>query len=521
MHSPGASSLQGVGKLVKLVSCALAASRPESKKAARQEARRTGRHAERLLSLGDTMRLLRTLGMAAFVWAALGFFVSLGWAGPANSRRTAVVEVVERVRGAVVNIHSERNVRAATAEELFAHAPPQNRVNGMGTGIIIDPRGYILTNQHVVDNVSVLRVHLSDGSSHNAHVLVRDRESDLALLKIEVGRPLPTMPLGTSSDVMVGETVIAIGNAYGYEHSVTVGVVSAIKRDVTLNKEISYKALIQTDASINPGNSGGPLLNINGELIGVNVAIRAGAQGIGFAIPVDSALRVAAAMLSVSRRNGTWHGLVCRDVVQAADSADSASRTSSSKSQGSEPPPLLRRLVVERAEPSSPAARAGVQVGDTILQVGNFRVACALDLERALLDRAVGDKVAVLVRRKGEEQRLELVLQSVEQPGLQASDLIWRKLGLRLSVVQAELVVRSNAQLHGGLAVVDIDPEGAAAKAGMQRGDILVGLEQWETVNLDNVVYVLNHPDMSAPSSLRFFILRSGQVHRGWIQRVD
>ena len=192
------------------------------------------------------------------------------------------------MRGAVVNIHSERTVQVPVGDELFAHAPLQNRVNGMGTGIIIDPRGYIITNQHVVDDVSVIRVHLTDGSSHTARVLVRDHESDLALLKIDVSRPLPTMPLGTSSDVMVGETVIAIGNAYGYEHTVTVGIVSAIKRDVTLNKEVSYKALIQTDASINPGNSGGPLLNINGELIGVNVAIRAGAQGIGFAIPVDT-----------------------------------------------------------------------------------------------------------------------------------------------------------------------------------------------------------------------------------------
>src|SRR5260370_42641145 len=150
----------------------------------------------------------------------------------------------------------------------------------------------------VVDDVNVLRVPRGDGGAHNARVLVRDHESDLALLKIDTSQPLPTITLGTSSDVMVGETVIAIGNAYGYEHSVTVGIVSAIKRDVTLNKEISYKSLIQTDASINPGNSGGPLLNINGELIGVNVAIRAGAQGIGFAIPVDSMIRVAAGVLA-------------------------------------------------------------------------------------------------------------------------------------------------------------------------------------------------------------------------------
>ena len=194
-----------------------------------------------------------------------------------NPRRTAVVEVVERVKGAVVNIHSERTVRAGgTNEDLFALTPSQHRVNGMGTGIIIDARGYIITNHHVVDDVNLLRVSLADGSTFTAKVVARNAEEDLALLKIDSDKPLQVMPMGTSSDVLVGESVVAIGNAYGYPHTVTEGIVSAIKRDVTLNKDISYKQLIQTSAPINPGNSGGPLLNINGDLIGVNVAIRAG-----------------------------------------------------------------------------------------------------------------------------------------------------------------------------------------------------------------------------------------------------
>src|SRR5438105_1457555 len=268
------------------------------------------------------MRAHHIVGAAVVLAAAIAFFPARVLAAPPNPRRTAVVEVVERVRAAVVNIHSERTVRGPAAEELFAHTPSQNRINGMGTGILIDPRGYLVTNQHVVEDVSVIRVRLSDGTTHSARVLTRDHDSDLALLKIDVARPLPTMPLGTSSDLMVGETVIAIGNAYGYEHTVTVGVISALKRDVTLNKEISYKQLIQTDAAINPGNSGGPLLNVNGELIGVNVAIRAGAQGIGFAIPVDSMLRVAGAMLAGKTRGtgatAVSHGVQVRDEVRAA-----------------------------------------------------------------------------------------------------------------------------------------------------------------------------------------------------------
>ena len=192
-----------------------------------------------------------------------------------NPRQTPVVDVVRRVRDAVVNIHSERTVRAAGAEEMFSNTSTQSRVNGMGTGILIDPRGYIVTNQHVVEDVALIRIRLADGTTANARVVARDSECDLALLKIDVDRPLPSLPLGTTRDLMVGETVVAIGNAYGYEHTVTVGVVSAVSRDVSLNKEVSYKALIQTDASINPGNSGGPLFNVHGELIGVNVAIRA------------------------------------------------------------------------------------------------------------------------------------------------------------------------------------------------------------------------------------------------------
>src|SRR6266852_4335291 len=216
-------------------------------------------------------------------------------------RRSPVVEAVQRVRASVVNIHSERTVMGPASEELFSLAPSQNRINGMGTGVLLDPPGYIVTNHDVVEDVHVIRMRLNDGSTYSARVLSRDPDADLALLKIDTGRPLPVMPLGTGKDLMVGETVIAIGNAYGYEHTVTVGVVSALKRDVVLNKEISYKGLIQTDASINPGNSGGPLLNVNGEMVGLNVAIRAGAQGISFAIPVETMIRVTTEMLSARR----------------------------------------------------------------------------------------------------------------------------------------------------------------------------------------------------------------------------
>jgi serine protease Do len=379
----------------------------------------------------------------------------------------------------------------------------QSRINGMGTGIIIDPRGYIVTNHHVVEDVNIIRVRLSDGTAQNALVLARSHEADLALLKIDVGRPLQVMPLGTAQDLMVGESVVAIGNPFGYEHTVSVGVVSAIKRDVNLNKEMSYKSLIQTDASINPGNSGGPLLNINGELVGVNVAIRAGAQGIGFAIPVDQMIRVVADMLRARRRQGAYDGLVCRDRLD--QTADGATRT----------------VLVERVEPNSPAAAAGLRKGDVVAQVGDVRVACSYDVERGLLDRQQGEHVPLVVRRQTAEQKLELVLQAAARGRTGGAVLVWRKLGLRLGSVDPEVVSRVNRQLHGGLEVTSVEPDSAAARAGIRRGDILVGLHQWETLTLDNVAYVLSHPDLASFNPLSFHIVRGGQIRRGWVQQVE
>jgi serine protease Do len=440
-------------------------------------------------------------------------------APPSNRRHSPIVEVVRRARGAIVNIHSERSVRGADSNAPFALSPSQNRVNGMGTGIIIDPRGYIITNHHVIDDVNVIRVRTSDRASYSARILARDHETDLALLKIDAPKPLPTVTLGTAADLMVGETVIAIGNAFGYDDTVTVGIVSAIKRDVVLNKDVSYKSLIQTDASINPGNSGGPLLNINGELVGVNVAIRAGAQGIGFAIPVDHMIRSSAEMLSVRQRKGLSHGMVCRDRVEM--NAAPLTRVEGPEGGTAEPAGWTRVTTLEKVEANGPAARGGLQRGDVVLRVGDQPIACSLDVERALLDHAAGDRVPVVVRRGNTEQRCEVVLQALERQGPAPAELVWRKLGMRVQPVNAEITTRVNPQLRGGLAVTEVRPESTAARAGIQQGDILVGLHQWEMLALDNVAFVVSHPDLATFSPLRFYIIRSGQVHRGWLQPLE
>jgi serine protease Do len=432
-----------------------------------------------------------------------------------NPRHTPEVEVVKRVRASVVNIHSERTVRNGNSEELFSHAPLQNRINGMGTGIVIDPRGYIVTCQHVVEDVNIIRVRLSDRSEHTARVIARDVESDLALLKVDANRPLVPIPLGTATDVMVGEKVIAIGNAYGYEYTVSTGIVSALKRDVNLNKEVQYKSLIQTDAAINPGNSGGPLMNINGEMIGINVAIRAGAQGISFAIPVETMIRVTSNMLG-KKRAGLWHGLVVRDEVQSPED-DGIIKTES----GTPTYLVQRSLRVDKVEPNSPAAAAGIKPGDMITKIGDIRIACSLDLERALVDRSAGDKIPVSFHHEGAERSAEMALQTIDLPSPSHVEIVWRKLGVRLNPVKGELVSKSSRQLNGGLTVTEVRGESVAGKAGIQRGDVLIGLHQWETVSLDNVVFVLTHRDLATFNPLCFYIVRSGQVHRGWFQQVD
>jgi serine protease Do len=447
------------------------------------------------------MRPHRTLIAALGLSIILTTLAASGSPAVPPTRRSAIVQAVNRAKRSVVNIHSERTARGPAVEELFATAPSQQRSNGMGTGIIIDPRGYIATNHHVIEDVSVIRVRLSDGTTHNARVLARERESDLALLKIDAGWPLPTIPLGTSSDLMVGETVIAIGNAYGYEHTVTVGVISALKRDVTLNKDISYKSLIQTDASINPGNSGGPLLNIDGELVGVNVAIRAGAQGIGFAIPVDQMIQVVADLLANKRRGEASPGLVCRNLIDLDQSP-------------------ARSLKVERVDPTGPAARAGIKEGDVLVRVGELSIACSLDLERALIDRKGGELLPIRVRRGDTERQLELTLHPTPRDA-HAGEPSWRQLGLRLTPVGAERVSRVSSVLRGGMQVIEVRPGSPAARAGIERGDILVGLDQRQTTNVESISWILNRPQLNSLYPLEFHLIRGGQLHQGSLQAAD
>ncbi len=426
--------------------------------------------------------------------AILAIAVVFAWctawqpAGASELRRTAIVKAVQQAAPAVVYIRGEKTVVQSTGYDLHETA---RRVNGMGTGLIIDERGYILTNSHVVEGVERIQVTLHNGRAYTAKRIAEDSQDDLAIIKIDAESRLSTIRVGTSRDLLLGEPVIAMGNPYGYEQTITRGVISALHRDVQITDTQVYKDLIQTDASINPGNSGGPLLNIDGELIGVTVAVRAGAQGIGFAIPVDKAMAVAARLVSDHVSREVFHGLTVADLESGTGA------------------------FVQRVVPESPLADQ-IQAGDRIIDVNGRRVDRSLDFGCVLLERRPGDELTITVARNGGgTERIRLPLQEAMQPVALVDDLTWTRLGLRLEAIPADSFRSLTTRYRGGLKVTDVRPASPAARQGIRRGDILLGMHVWETISQENVAYILNRPDFNMLSPLKFYILRGGETLYG------
>ena len=365
----------------------------------------------------------------------------------------------------------------------------------MGTGTIVDERGYILTNYHVVSDVRRIEVTLDDGRGYTAELVAYDAAADLAIIKIPAPKPLPVIRIGTSADLMEGESVIALGNAFGYEQTVTRGIISALGRDVQVSDTQSYDDLIQTDASINPGNSGGPLLNIDGEMIGVNVAVRAGAQGIGFAIPIDQALRTAARLLNVQRLQGKWHGVV----TQAGQDLDGP-------------------LTVTKVEPASPAETSWASSGR---RDRAHRVDCRSHGRSIWSARSSIGPSASRCRWKFDAQRPNARRWSwpwPRQPSCRrrrsvvaraiATPAVWDVLGLQLDRRTAQHV---SAPQHA-LSRRHARGRRAARQPGGQgrhsAGDILVGMHSWETASEQDIQYIVSRPNFAEMGKIKFYVLR-------------
>lgn len=429
----------------------------------------------------------------ACAWALCGILISLTSVSHATElRRSPIVKAVEEAGPSVVNIHGRKTLKP-DQNDL---ASTEREVNGMGTGVVIDERGYILTNFHVVDGVVRIQVTLHDGRTLVGRQVAHDTKTDLAIIKVDVPEKLAVIRMGTSSDLLVGESVIAVGNAYGYEHTVTRGIVSALHRPVQVSDTQKYHDLIQTDASINPGNSGGPLMNIDGDVIGINVAVRVGAQGIGFAIPIDEAMDVAAQLLNVERINRLSHGIVGRTERDSTTS----------------------RFVVTSVQKGSAAEAAGLRSGDVVVQIDEQPVQRALDFERRLVGRRLGEEVALEIRRGDQALQVALGLGELEDSESVTLARTWEVLGLKLTPMAASAVRQISPRYRGGLKVVAVRSEGPAANQGIRPGDVLVGMHKWETVTLSNVAFILNSEELPSDEPVKFYILRGSETLYGHLR---
>jgi serine protease Do len=375
-------------------------------------------------------------------------------------RRTATVEVAQKVGPSVVNVTTERAASGAPFrsfgdpffdrffQDFFESRAPESS-QSLGSGVVIDAAGHVLTNEHVVSGAEVIRVTLADGRELGAELIGAEPNFDLAVLRLVEPRGVAFTPPGASDDLLVGEPVIAIGNPFGLSNSVTTGVVSALNRSVR-TKDRVYHGFLQTDASINPGNSGGPLLNAEGALIGINTAVYQGAQGIGFAIPIDVAKRVVNELLEKGEVSPVWIGVEVQDL----------------DGRIAELMALPRRLagaLVSRVREDGPAARADLKRGDVIVRVDGAPIHTAREFYEHLERATSGQRLALSLWREGGE----------------------RAVSVTAAAIPDERIVEGGEQLLGvrlgtpgptGAAVEAVRPGSGAARIGLQPGDRILGI---------------------------------------------
>jgi serine protease Do len=385
-------------------------------------------------------------------------------AAPLPSRRSDVVEVVEKVSPAVVNISAEQTVRrrASLMDEFFFGIDPRpRRSQSLGSGVIIRSEGIILTNDHVISGASRITATTKDGRELECNVVGSDADNDLAVLRVRSPKAsLPTIRLGTSSDLLIGETIVAIGNPFGLSNTVTAGVVSALGRSVPGENQRMYTDFVQIDAPINPGNSGGPVVNIQGDMVGVATAIIGGAQGIGFAIPVDRARRIVDDLLRYGEVRAVWIGVRGQTLTSGNDE-------------------LARPggFRVRSVTPESPAARAGVRSGDLIVSVDATPIDSREAFETVLSTRGPGRPMRLLVRGSSGERTV--TVQGQAPPSNLGVQILRDQLGITVSPIR------------GGLKINVVDGNGAAADRGIESGDLLLTLNGARVPTVDEVNRIL------------------------------
>jgi serine protease Do len=377
------------------------------------------------------------------------------------SRENTTVRIVKQIGPSVVNITTERIVASRNPfprganpffdsffRDFFEPRVPE-AVQSLGSGVLIDTAGHILTNEHVVGRASRIRVSLADGTEFDATLIGADPNNDIAVLQAETDRELPWLTPGNSDDLMVGESVIAIGNPFGLSNTVTTGVISALNRSVRAQNRV-YHGFIQTDASINPGNSGGPLINAEGTLIAINTAVYDGGQGIGFAIPIDIAKRVVDELIAHGEVTPVWLGLSFQDLspklVEVMDL-----------------PRGTRGALVNRVRENSPGERAGLRRGDLVTRVDGRSVESARSFFEMLETSIAGQELKIELWRSGQSRTVPIELE--ELPQHQVARFIQEMLGMDLE-----------PNPRGGYRVRSVRNGSGAAQIGIQSGDLVLGI---------------------------------------------
>jgi len=340
--------------------------------------------------------------------------------------------------------------------------------NSLGSGVIIDDENHVLTNHHVIVSASKIKITLIDKREFTAKLLGSDPNSDLAVLKIDTNEKLPKIDLGNSNDLMIGETIIAIGNPFGLSNTVTTGVISALERTVKSGDHL-FENFIQTDAPINPGNSGGPLLNIEGKLIGINTAIYEKAEGIGFATPIDRARKILRSLLTYGEMPPIWLG---------AKVADPESKLGKFFSKGKTP---IAGVIVAMIESGGPARNAGLKAGDKITRIGKTHVTNSIDFSKALAKYTINERIPLSVERNGKTRRLRLT--AMPFPSGYSEKLAQRLLGIITVSNTKTNRLKYKASSSNGVIIADIRGGSSSEKIGIEKGDIIRQLDNEDISN--------------------------------------
>ncbi len=424
--------------------------------------------------------------IAVFSICALDLFYSVESIGHDISRETPIVRAVRKVSPAVVNISSAYEIRKQTSpfsgfglnpffDEFFKdffdpRYQRRQQYTSLGSGVIIDgQKGLILTNSHVIQKSGTIKVMLQNELEFEARIVGADPDSDLAVLKIDSKKPLPAIQMGRSDDLMIGETVIAIGNPFGFSHTVTTGVISAVNRSIRTDERV-YNDFIQIDASINPGNSGGPLLNINGELIGINTAIYAKAQGIGFAIPIDKARKIISDLIQYGEVIQAWIGITAQNMD------DELARYLNI--------PGKKGVIVKSVEPQSPAEKAGLQEGDILLSLDNKKLDSVDDYESVAKSLTAGDTMQTELWRNG--QKKTLAVETKVFPPELAESLALKLLGIEVEDLTSKNRRSYRISTQAGVMIASVKPESYLGRIGAEAGDVIRQIDEYTIQNRED-----------------------------------